>query len=144
MLWSEQIIQYNHKQKRLPQCFDGLSNLVTALHHPARAVGLSYHDSPLFIRALQMLIFRTFELKIRKNRYVKLLVANGIRVNMTKSGDPKENAQAKCVNGTLTPVEASNLTGELEKKWKSYMTAAIKKKMHDTDITEKGLPLPCC
>ena len=30
---------------RLPQCFDRLSNLVTALRHPTRAVGLSYHGS---------------------------------------------------------------------------------------------------
>jgi hypothetical protein len=35
-----------HKiHKRLPRCFDRLSNLVTALHHPAQAVGLSYHGS---------------------------------------------------------------------------------------------------
>ena len=117
------------------------------------------------------------------SEYVRLLAANGIRVSMTESGDPKENAQAERVNGTMknellkgrrfrsvaevraavreavtfynnerphmsigmmTPVEASNLTGELEKKWKSYRTAAIKKKMQDTDITEKGLPLPRC
>ena len=117
------------------------------------------------------------------SEYVKLLAANGIRVSMTESGDPKENAQAERVNGTMknellkgrrfrsvaevraavsaavafynnerphmsigmmTPVEASNLTGELEKKWKSYRIAAIKKKMQDTDITEKGLPLPGC
>ena len=115
--------------------------------------------------------------------YVRLLAANGIRVSMTESGDPKENAQAERVNGTMknellkgrrfrsiaevraavgdavafynnerphmsigmmTPAEASNLTGELEKKWKSYRTEAIKKQKQDTDITEKGLPLPCC
>ena len=115
--------------------------------------------------------------------YVRLLAANGIRVSMTESGDPKENAQAERVNGTMknellkgrrfrsvaevraavsdavafynnerphmsigmmTPAEASCLSGELEKKWKSYRTAAIKKKKQDTDITEKGLPLPCC
>ena len=46
--------------------------------------------------------------------------------------------------GMMTPVEASNLTGELEKKWRSYRTEAVKKKMQDTDITEKGLPLPLC
>ena len=117
------------------------------------------------------------------SEYVRLLAANGIRISMTESGDPKENAQAERVNGTIknelfkgrrfrsvvevrsavseavafynnerphmsigmmTPVEASNLTGELVKKWKSYRIAAIKKKMQDTDITEKGLPLPCC
>ena len=33
--------------------------------------------------------------------YVRLLVANGIRVSMTESGDPKENAQAERVNGTM-------------------------------------------
>jgi len=115
--------------------------------------------------------------------YVRLLAANGIRVSMTESGDPKENAQAERVNGTMknellkgrrfrsvaevraavsdavafynnerphmslgmmTPAEASCLSGELEKKRKSYRTAAIKKKKQDTDITEKGLPLPCC
>ena len=115
--------------------------------------------------------------------YVRLLAANGICVSMTESRDPKENAQAERVNGTMknellkgrrfrsvaevraavsdavsfynnerphmsigmmTPAEASCLTGELEKKWKSYRTAAIKKKTQDTDITEKGLPLPCC
>ena len=114
---------------------------------------------------------------------MRLLAANGIHVSMTESGDPKENAQAERVNGTMknellkgrrfrsvaevraavseavafynnerphmsigmmTPVEASNLTGELEKKWRSYRTEAIKKKMQDTDITEKGLPLPGC
>ena len=114
---------------------------------------------------------------------MRLLAANGIRVSMTESGDPKENAQAERVNGTMknellkgrrfrfvaevraavseavafynnerphmsigmmTPVEASNLTGELEKKWRSYRTEAIKKKNQDTDITEKGLPLPGC
>lgn len=111
--------------------------------------------------------------------YVRLLAANGIHVSMTESGDPKENAQAERVNGTMknellkgrrfrsvaevraavafynnerphmsigmmTPAEASNLTGELEKKWRSYRTEAIKKKMQDTGITEKGLPLPRC
>ena len=115
--------------------------------------------------------------------YVRLLAANGIRVSMTESGDPKENAQAERVNGTMknellkgrrfrsiaevraavgdavafynnerphmsigmmTPAEASNFTGELEKKWRSYRTEAIKKKNQDTDITEKGLPLPLC
>lgn len=115
--------------------------------------------------------------------YVRLLAANGIRVSMTESGDPKENAQAERVNGTMknellkgrrfrsvakvraavsdavafynnerphmsigmmTPAEASNLSGELEKKWRSYRTEAIKKKNQDTDITEKRLPLPLC
>ena len=33
--------------KRLPRCFDRLSNLVTALHHPSWAVGLSYHCSSI-------------------------------------------------------------------------------------------------
>ena len=117
------------------------------------------------------------------SEYVKLLAANGIRVSMTESGDPKENAQAERVNGTLknellkdrrfrsveevrsavsdavsfynnerphmsigmmTPAEAANCTGELEKKWKSYRVAAIKKKAHNSDIAEKGLPLPPC
>ena len=114
---------------------------------------------------------------------MRLLAANGIHVSMTESGDPKENAQAERVNGTMknellkgrrfrsvaevraavseavafynnerphmsigmmTPVEASNLTGELEKKWRSYRTEAIKKMMQDTDISEKGLPSPRC
>jgi transposase InsO family protein len=117
------------------------------------------------------------------SEYVKLLATNGIRISMTESGDPKENAQAERVNGTLknellkdrrfrsveevrsavsdavsfynnerphmsigmmTPAEAANCTGELEKKWKSYRVAAIKKKAHNSDIAEKGLPLPPC
>jgi transposase InsO family protein len=117
------------------------------------------------------------------SEYVKLLASNDIHISMTENGDPKENAQAERVNGTIknelfkgrkfrsvtevraavsdavtfynnerphmsigmmTPVEASNHTGELEKKWKSYRLAAIKKKAENDDITEKGLPLPRC
>ena len=102
---------------------------------------------------------------------------------MTESGDPKENAQAERVNGTvknelfkgrkfrsvtevrtavsdavafynnerphmsigmMTPAEAANCTGELERMWKSYRIAAIKKKTENEDIAEKGLPLPHC
>ena len=33
--------------------------------------------------------------------YVKTLVENGIRVSMTESGDPKENAQAERINNTV-------------------------------------------
>lgn len=44
----------------------------------------------------------------------------------------------------MIPVEATNLTGEIEKKWKSNRIDVIKKKMQNTDITEIGLPLPCC
>ena len=117
------------------------------------------------------------------SEYVRLLSANGIRVSMTESGDPKENAQAERVNGTVknelfkgrkfrsvtevraavtdavafynnerphmsigmkAPAEAANCTGELERMWKSYRIAAIKKKTEDDDIAEEGLPLPHC
>ena len=117
------------------------------------------------------------------SEYVRLLSANGIRISMTESGDPKENAQAERVNGTvknelfkgrkfrsvtevrtavsdavafynnerphmsigmMTPAEAANCTGELERMWKSYRIAAIKKKTENEDIAEKGLPLPHC
>ncbi|MCR5014443.1 MAG: IS3 family transposase [Bacteroidales bacterium] len=115
------------------------------------------------------------------SEYIRLLATNGVRISMTENGDPKENAQAERVNGTMknellkgcrfrsvadvkaavsdavafynnerphmsigmmTPAEASNCTGELEKMWKSYRIAAIKKKAQDSGITEKGLPLP--
>ena len=33
--------------------------------------------------------------------YVSLLVSNGISVSMTESGDPKENAKAERINGTI-------------------------------------------
>ena len=33
--------------------------------------------------------------------YVSLLMSNGIRVSMTEKGDPKENAKAERVNGTM-------------------------------------------
>ena len=36
----------------------------------------------------------------------------------------------------MIPVEATNLTGEIEKKWKSNRIDVIKKKMQNTDITE--------
>lgn len=74
---------------------------------------------------------------------------------MIESGDPKENAQIERVNsmmknermnmsiGVMTPHKL-RLTGEIEKKWKSNRIDVIKKKMQNTDITEIGLPLPCC
>ena len=33
--------------------------------------------------------------------YVKLLNSNGIRISMTESGDPKDNAQAERINNTM-------------------------------------------
>ncbi len=35
------------------------------------------------------------------SEYVQLLSANGIRVSMTENGDPKENALAERMNGTV-------------------------------------------
>lgn len=46
---------------RLPRCFDRLSNLVTALHCPARAVGLPYHGSRMIHSRIVNADIQTFE-----------------------------------------------------------------------------------
>ena len=112
--------------------------------------------------------------------YVSLLMSNGISVSMTECGDPKENAKAERINGTIknellrgmefhsvaevreavakavefynnrrphmstgmmTPSQAAQCDGELRKMWHSYREEAIKKRMGDEEIAEKGLPL---
>lgn len=97
--------------------------------------------------------------------YVNKLKSRNIRISMTENGNPKENAQAERINGTvknelmgdmrfhftqdvedylksritfynerrphmslnnMTPREAAQLTGEIDKKWQSYRDEAIK------------------
>lgn len=44
----------------------------------------------------------------------------------------------------MTPAEAAQCDGEIEKRWTSYRLIAIKSKQASTDIAENGLPLSCC
>ena len=75
------------------------------------------------------------------NDYTRRLKECGIRISMTESGNPKDNAVAERVNGTIknelerphwsldgmTPSEASQCSGELKKIWTSYREKAIKR-----------------
>lgn len=102
--------------------------------------------------------------------YTNELKANDIRISMTETGNPKENAQSERLNSTiknellkgrvfhslsevkravrkavrvyneerphmslgyLTPVEAREKTGALQKDWKSYREEAIKRAQKD-------------
>jgi len=44
----------------------------------------------------------------------------------------------------MTPVEAANCSGEIDKKWKSYRLIAIKKRQAELEIAKKCLPLHPC
>jgi len=99
--------------------------------------------------------------------YINMLNFNNIRISMTESGDPKDNAQAERINNTMknellynkvfhnieeviasvavaveyynnerphmsigmsTPLQASEMQGDRDMKWKSLRQAAIKNK----------------
>jgi putative transposase len=117
------------------------------------------------------------------NEYVSILKEHKIRISMTESGNPKDNAQAERINSTmknellkgkifrnvkevkaavnvaidfynnerphmsvdmLTPAQATNCTGEIEKKWKSYRLIAIKSRLDGLNIAGNGLPSFAC
>ena len=58
--------------------------------------------------------------------YTSLLIEAGIRISMTESGDPKDNAVAERQNNTVknellkAPRQAASCTGKIQKKWISY------------------------
>jgi transposase InsO family protein len=98
--------------------------------------------------------------------YVNMLMENNVKISMTESGDPKDNAQAECINNTMknellkgmtfksvdevraavakavefynkrrphmsidmmTPLEARQYSGPIEKRWRSYREEALAK-----------------
>lgn len=44
----------------------------------------------------------------------------------------------------MTPSEAAQCTGEIQKRWTSYRLIAIKSRQGDEKIAENSLPLSCC
>ena len=65
-----------------------------------------------------------------------------VREAVARAVEFYNNRRPHMSTGMMTPSQAAQCDGELRKMWRSYREEAIKKRMEDKEIAEKGLPLP--
>ena len=67
---------------------------------------------------------------------------NQVKEELVRAIDFYNNERPHMSIDMMTPAEAANYSGEINKRWKSYRLIAIKSRLLEEVITENSLPLP--